>query len=91
MVLSNLVLYIILSQACTKTCYQQQVINLCHCADSYVEKYGAAFNYQNVSSCDVQNTTQGIINIFYILLPLSIEHLDYGRNGSILAMGCASE
>ena len=49
-----------LFQACTKTCYQQQVISLCHCADPYVEKYGAAFDYTNVSSCAVQNETQGI-------------------------------
>ena len=41
-----------------KTCYQHHVISKCDCADPYVEKYGAAFNYGNMSSCDVRNATQ---------------------------------
>jgi hypothetical protein len=55
-ILSNFAVWL---QACQKTCYQAHVIERCHCADSYYPKYGAAFNYINVSVCSTSNVTQG--------------------------------
>ena len=46
-------------KACLKTCFQRNVINKCGCADPYIAKNGAAFDYADTQSCDVRNGTQG--------------------------------
>ena len=35
------------------------MINKCGCADPYIAKNGAAFDYADIASCDVRNGAQG--------------------------------
>ena len=53
-------------QACSKTCYQRYVIAECGCADPYYPKYGAAFGYVDVSSCDTTDIIQGTSGYHFI-------------------------
>ena len=55
-------------QSCFKTCYQYYVITKCGCADAYYPKYGEAFDYVNVSSCNSSDLTQGEFIIFIVTM-----------------------